>query len=295
MSAFGHILVATDFSEHARWARVAAKGLAQSHDAKVSFVHVVRPRRFIGGRDEPEDTGLEHELRRAATEQLQEEAAAFSDEAVTHTAYKANAADGICTVAADIDADLIVLGTRGQEGFDRLLMGSVAEQVVRHAPCSVLTIGREAFGEAWHRSGIVVASDLSPASESALGVAAQLSRLYSTPLTLAHVYDPDLPYPEPGSIREAFGSPDDVRAALQERVDGALKKRLGDLAARADVLPHARPADAICDFLEERKSELLVIATHGRTGLKRIGLGSVAERVVRHAPCPVLTVRRLDA
>ena len=201
-------------------------------------------------------------------------------------------AAGIVEVATREEVDLVVLGTRGLGGFAHLLLGSVAEQVVRHAPCSVLTVGREAAEGALRHHGVVVATDLSPAASPALTLAADLARACSTRLTLLHVYDPKLPYPEPGSVQEAFGSPDEVRAALEARATKALQRELGDLSAEAVVLPHARADEAICDFLEERRAELVVVATHGRSGLSRVRLGSVAERLVRSAPCPVLTVRR---
>lgn len=287
MSSIRHILVATDFSEHAQWARVAAAGMSASHGARVSFVHVVRPQ---GPETAEDDAATSH-----AKEKLDEVCKSFGDDVAGHVVVQRSAAEGICRVAEREDVDLIAMGTRGRGGFDDLVMGSVAEQVVRYAPCSVLTIGREAFGDSLHHHGIVVASDLSRAAFPALVAAAELSRSFQAPLTLVHVYDPKLPYPEEGAIRDAFGNPVEVRQALERRVEGEVKQMLHDPGARVEVLTHVRPAEAICEFLEERKAELVVLATHGRTGLTRAKLGSVAEEVVRFAPCPVLTVRRWDA
>lgn len=291
MSLFRHILVATDFSPHAGWALRAGAGLAEIHGARLSLVHVVRPHHPLG-RPTYAERDLDREFMEEAKASLEEARAAVKGEVAVQAVMNDSASAGICRVAEASEVDLVVLGTRGRGGFEHLVMGSVAEQVVRHAPCAVLTIGGEAAAEALTRNGVVVASDLSAAAAPALAAGAALARAASANLTLVHVHDPDLPYPEPGSIREAFGSREDVRRAIEERVEQAVRRAVGDASARAEVLPHASAADAICEFLEARGSELVVVASHGRTGLARVRLGSVAERLVRYAPCPVLTVRR---
>jgi nucleotide-binding universal stress UspA family protein len=290
---FRHLLVATDFSETASWAVAAADGLARSFEARLSLLTVVQPYRPIAlAKASLRDADVEGPMIQEAEERLREQKAQLPGISVdTHAFVDLSAAEVICTFAEQEGVDLVVVGTRGLGGFRRLLLGSVAEQVVRHAPCSVLTVGRRAFSEAPLANGIVVATDLSEGAKAAIDTAAMLARAFQSHVTVAHVFDPDQPHPDPRNVAEAFGDPEAVEAETFKRLEETVKRHLPE-RGRAELLHGADPALTLSDYATQHHPELLVVATHGRTGLSRVLLGSVAERAVRHAPCPVLTVRR---
>lgn len=139
---------------------------------------------------------------------------------------------------------------------------------------------------------ILVATDFSRAADLGLDAAAILARQNDAELVLVHVHVPEageeleddpstlLLYPGP-AIRE------ELHAQLKEIADtklAGLKTRIGLMASRD-------PAEGICHYAKHVDADLVVLSTHGRSGAARLLIGSVAEAVVRHAPCPVLTLR----
>lgn len=144
-------------------------------------------------------------------------------------------------------------------------------------------------------SHILVPTDFSQASELAVDAAAVLARELGAKITLVHVHDPDALRP-PATI----GWSDERQASVEKEIERAIdqsfaelkKARLGGVEIADTVILHdPSPAHAICAYAEKIGADLIVIATHGRTGLKHLLIGSVAERVVRHASVPVLTLR----
>lgn len=140
---------------------------------------------------------------------------------------------------------------------------------------------------------ILVATDFSPASHLAVDAAAVLAKTLGAKVTLLHVVNssPDFV----GPIPIATG---DIQATLHasaERTRHALEDlratRLAGIETELKVVDHASPSEGICEAARKMEADLVVVATHGRTGLSHLLIGSVAERVVRHAPCPVLTLR----
>ena len=141
---------------------------------------------------------------------------------------------------------------------------------------------------------IVVATDFSEPSDAALAYGRALARTFGATLHLVHVVDnvPTLVY---GAEAYAVSMPE-----LQQEVENAARTQLADLLvdndrpplpARAVLLTSNAPAAAIVDYAKGERIDLIVAGTHGRGGVAHLLMGSVAERVVRTAPCPVLTVR----
>jgi nucleotide-binding universal stress UspA family protein len=135
-------------------------------------------------------------------------------------------------------------------------------------------------------------SDFSPASRAALRLAQELARALKGELILCHAYEPlplavgEAPVP-PRILQEMMaGARRDARRALDRLARAAGKSRL----RISTVLAEGPAARAIVRAAQKRRAQLIVMGTHGRTGVQRLLLGSVAERVVRTAPCPVLTV-----
>jgi nucleotide-binding universal stress UspA family protein len=204
-----------------------------------------------------------------------------------------SAAGAILDYAGENDVDLIVMGTHCRRGMRRLLLGSVAEQVVRLAPCPVLTVpqGAEA-GPASQVDRILVPVDFSDYAKLALGYAAELTSLFEAEMHLLHIVD-EVVYPDfyPPVMPSGGSVSDELR-------DQSLA-RLKDLLAEAPAsgtpahvhVRSGRAATAIADFAAELRADLIVLASHGLTGLSHILLGSVSENVVRRAPCSVFTVK----
>lgn len=196
----------------------------------------------------------------------------------------------ILTEAEALGVDLVVVGSRGLSGLDRLLLGSVAERVVRHAHCPVLVARTSpATGP------VLAATDFSPSSNEALAGAATAARWLGTGLALLHAIDTAPPMavglamplgatwvPIPA---EDMGK---IRVAARAMLDQVLTRENLD---GSSLVVEGRPTPAIVDAAAELGARLVVVGTRGRTGLARLALGSVAEGTVRDAPCSVLVLR----
>jgi nucleotide-binding universal stress UspA family protein len=142
---------------------------------------------------------------------------------------------------------------------------------------------------------IVVATDFSKASERAVAAAAVLARQNEAKCTLVHVFDPEAFAPRAGAYQlhsESMTVEPEVEQAIHEELRRVAEERLKDAPTVKTALVLARnAANGIVDYAKKEDADLIVIATHGRSGLSHFLIGSVAEKVVRHAPCPVLSLR----
>jgi nucleotide-binding universal stress UspA family protein len=202
-----------------------------------------------------------------------------------------SAAGAILDYATENEIDLVVMGTHGRRGLRRLLLGSVAEEVVRLAPCPILAVPeREAGASPDHVERIVVPVDFSEHAKLALAYAVQLADAYGAQLHLLHVVD-EVVYPDfyPPVIPSGGSITEELRDQSLERMRGLLSGFEG-----ADAAVHVRAGRAapeIADFAEGQSADLVVIASHGLTGISHVLLGSVTEQLIRRAPCPVFTVK----
>jgi nucleotide-binding universal stress UspA family protein len=189
-------------------------------------------------------------------------------------------------------ADLIVMGSRGLSGLKHAVLGSVAERTVRTAPCPVLTVKAES-GPLKLRT-IVVGMDFSAAAKRALEVITEIVKK-AGPAHLVLVHAEYIPIE-----LEQYLARDGESALLRmsEGVKKDLEKvlvGLQDQGVSAEFLSvRGTPEKLIVDTADQKKADLVVVGTHGRRGLSHLLLGSVAERVVRTAKAPVLTVRQRD-
>lgn len=142
---------------------------------------------------------------------------------------------------------------------------------------------------------ILVATDFSEASDLSLRAAAMLAKQFQSKVTVVHVFDPT---PLAPIATRAMSGPDQladkehIEAAIHERLESIREEIFADIGdVKAVLVMASSPANAICDYAAKEGVDLIVLSTHGRTGLDHLLIGSVAERVVRHAPCPVLTLR----
>ena len=204
-----------------------------------------------------------------------------------------SAASAILDYAGVNNVDLIVMGTHCRRGMKRLLLGSVAEEVVRLAPCPVLTVPERAgAGPAVQLDRVLVPVDFSDYAKLALAYAAELTSLFDAEMHLLHVVD-EVVYPDfyPPVMPSGGAVTDELREQSLERLKGLLQDvpasgRPAHVHVRA-----GRAASAIADVASELQADLVVLASHGLTGLSHMLLGSVSEQVVRRAPCPVFTVK----
>jgi nucleotide-binding universal stress UspA family protein len=283
MITLERILVPHDFSDPAIAAQKYATALARTFNANLDILHVRQ-------RPSTEVTigfplGIEGSLDAAARQCLltlvsaQETPELNPDLQVRCGTPHAE----ITRYAKERDIDLIVMGTHGRRGLAHAVMGSVAEKVVRTASCPVLTLRRPQHDLA--ARNILVATDFGTASETALIYSRALAHVFGARLHLLHVM-------ENCFMRAVVCDPH----ALEARARQHLVERLTDedrhtLQATAALEVSETPAQAIVEYASEMNIDLIVMGTHGRAAIDHVLVGSVAERVIRTAPCPVLTVR----
>lgn len=141
---------------------------------------------------------------------------------------------------------------------------------------------------------ILVATDFSAAAQAGLEKAAEIAREVGAKVTVCHVLDPSplAPIATRGDTNVQLGMGQDVEKAIHGALTEVVNEYFSGVEQTKTALilsPNA--ADGICHYAQKENVDLIVISTHGRTGLAHLLIGSVAEKVVRHAPCPVLTVR----
>ncbi len=185
---------------------------------------------------------------------------------------------------------MIVMGRRGRTGLKRLMMGSVTARVIGHAPCNVLVVPKAAQLEF---KNIVVATDGSKYSVAAASEALGLAKRNGSALTIISVVPSELLTPTDIDFtitqREHIAEKEMHEAEKSAKAVKEAAQKEG-VSVRAFVLS-GRPADAIIETAQEKKADLIVLGSHGRTGVERLLMGSVAERVIVLASCPVLVVK----
>jgi nucleotide-binding universal stress UspA family protein len=204
-----------------------------------------------------------------------------------------NPATETVRVAQELHADLIVMGTHGRTGFQRWVLGSVAETVLRRAPCPVLTVPPRAGSDPdpMFFKRIVCATDFSPASEAAVHYAAALAMEADASLFLVHVLDRPAPGSRPGPRSRGNGHPPDFECAARAQLRRAVPPEAREWCQAQEIVARGKPARAILRLAADHQAGLIVMGVHGRSLLDLMAFGSVTHQVVREAACPVLTVR----
>jgi nucleotide-binding universal stress UspA family protein len=195
------------------------------------------------------------------------------------------AGGAILRTAAEVEPDLIAMGTRGRTGVSRLLSGSVAEWVLRSTRWPLLLVNRaRAKAPAVAPRRLLVPHDGSDVADAVLPLVSELAQAHRAEVTLLRV-EASLARSE-GSSATALWEPREVEASLADAW-ARLKERGVEV-----VRVRAALGNVVAEILRaSREADLLLMATHGRTGLPRLWFGSVAEHVARYAACPVLAAR----
>jgi nucleotide-binding universal stress UspA family protein len=289
------ILCPIDFSEFSIRAYHYALSLAAHYRAKLVAQHIVELSRYPYA-DYVASTGDYAEFRRAFREGGMEKLLEFvknhthdeiQPELVVHEGV---AADSILSFAQARKADLIVLGTHGRRGFDRLVLGSVTDRVIRTAPCPVLAISKpphdsSAAGEErgpvhHHLSRILFCTDFSENSERALNYAISATAEYDAELTLLHVLEE---VPSPSKTEEAI-------ATATKQLDKLIPQEARKTLKIKTAVRMGKPYRQIIQFLVEVQTDMVAMGVSGRGALDRAVFGSTTYRVMQLGPCPILAV-----
>jgi len=296
------ILCPIDFSAFSRHAFDTAVAIAARQRASVTVIHVA-PFQSIPVFPYTERAAEDALMRSAGDSQkLVDEVQQFLavDKSIAvPIAYEVRDAPNvhheILRRAEELPADLIVMGTHGRSGFQRLLLGSVTEKVLRTARQPVLTVGAAPdvvpAGDPLKR--ILCGLDFSDCSMAALRYAVALAEPNGVELTVLHVvewgpiaYDPLL-----GPATDLAGYRIAAEASGAERLHKAVMVAAAGISHVDELVVSGRPHHEILRIAKDHQSDLIVLGIHGRNPIDRMLFGSTAEPVVRRAPCPVLTVR----
>lgn len=141
---------------------------------------------------------------------------------------------------------------------------------------------------------LLVATDFSAPARAGLEAAAELAKSTGAKVTVCHVLDPSplAPYATRGDSNAQIDMGQDIEKAIHEALSEVVRTHFADIEkTKTALILSSNAAEGICNYAAKEGIDLIVVSTHGRTGLAHLLIGSVAEKVVRHAPCPVLTVR----
>ncbi|MBI4853842.1 MAG: universal stress protein [Acidobacteria bacterium] len=292
------ILFPTDFSECARHAFSYALDLARLFNAELHILHAIVNHTYAGYFSADQEN-LYKSLRKNAEYLMEDliEKYPLDSIKVEKLYFPAlSASSMIIDYAGQSQIDLIVMGTHGRQGLSHLMLGSVAENVIRTANCPVLTVGKDADqnkdASITSIKNILVPIDFSEHSKKSLTYAIELAKNYKATLQLLHIIDTPI-YPAFYVVDQLATTSiaSNIKTRVLENLSTLLKS-LGECQVNTEI--HALEGRATTDivkFASENNSDLIVIATHGLTGVERFLLGSVTEKVVRIAKTPVFTVK----
>ncbi|HSY63283.1 MAG TPA: universal stress protein [Terriglobales bacterium] len=287
------ILCPIDFSEFSIRAYRYALSLAEHYQAKVVAQHIVELWRYPYA-DYVASQGDYQEFSRALHEGGEEKLREFvknhtQDEAPPELiVHEGRAADLILSFAEAQKTDLIVMGTHGRRGFDRLVLGSVTDRVMRRTSCPVLTIcepqnsiaaGKERH-HVHHLNGILFCTDFSENSGRALNYAVSATGEYDAELTLLHVLE-EVP---------SRGKKDEAIAKATEQLDKLIPSQERNKLKIKTAVRIGKPYQQIIQLAEEAQVDLVAMGVSGRGALDRAVFGSTTYRVIQLGPCPVLAV-----
>jgi len=278
---FETILVPTDGSDCADLALDHVVDIARHYDATVHLLHVLDVRDLEKAPD---------------VEPLEEDAATLVDETEsgidadveTVTSVRTGYPDQeIRDYADQIEAGMIAMGSHGRTGVRRFVLGSIAEKVLRLSDVPVLTVTESEVGTLPYEN-VLVPTDGSRGADAAVDPAASLATAYDATVHGLSVVDTRALGADVRSDVLVDSLEDNARTALDDLEADLADRDVGEV--RKEVM-FGMPYQSIQNYVEENAVDLVVMGTHGRTGLDRYLLGSVTEKLVRTSPVPVLSVR----
>ena len=302
------VLLGIDFSRDSKNANGFLSKIRFSPRSKLFLFHAASteevfslPRAMLGDLGKLRENAL-----RKAHQSLEKIREQFSDSGLaTQVVIKEkNPGKEILSFLERNGIDLAVVGTRGISGLKRFLLGSVSEWILQEAPCSVLIV-RGSARRAYGGMRVLMATDGSADAQVALKFLNQLTFPANSQIVLFHVIEPtdytvvqnDYALLNLGTSArldlEAVSK--DIRHRVNQASQTLLKdaqKRLKHKKVKIEKIPTGFSAEEIIKAASRFRADLIVVGSRGLTGLKRRFLGSVSSKVARHAPCPVLVVRK---
>lgn len=292
------VLCPTDFSDYSARALRHATFLSRWFESRLSVLHVIPYVIPAGVGDMPylpaprtsSAAVRENELR-----ELRRFAALAEEEGATVEAEirEGDPAHEISTWTAESPAGLVVMGTHGRTGLERLLLGSVTEEVLRRAACPVLTVARTTDRQPGVFRRILCATDLRDVSANTIDFALSLAEEGESELVLVHVLEglePAFGQPVPLGVPLDGPRPADFEGDALQRLRKAVPKDARAFCHVEEVVVAGRARDEILRLAAERNADLVVVGAQWHHPVDRVFFGSTSRHVVRNARCPVLSV-----
>lgn len=288
------ILCPVDFSEFSVRAYLYARSLAEHYGAKVVAQHIVETSHYPFA-DYAAASGdyaeFSRTMRDGAKQRLHEFLKTHSQDASLSefVVHEGTAPDCILAYAAKCKADLIVIGTHGRRGYDRVVLGSVTNRVMRRASCPVLAIctpQQESVNDgpegkhAHQLRRILFCTDFSENSERAFDYAVSVTEEYDAELVVLHVLE------ETRNVSKAQAA----IATATEQLDKMIPQEIGKALKIKTAVRVGQPYQQILEFAKETHSDTIVMGVRGRGAVDLAVFGSTTYRVLQLGPCPVLAV-----
>lgn|SRR5688572_2185190 len=288
MVQFKMVLCPVDFFKASSLAVDYAFKLAENYGARVHLLHVV-PHAISTPWGAPIGAGVTYDIEREAERMLRKlkEGGGRAGIKVTTEVRLGDIDLGILQVIKDRKADLVVMGTHGRRGFERLVLGSVAERMIRHCPVPLLTVGTGKKGSkaAPKIRRILVTTDFSEGTGEAVAQALSLGQKYRAKVTLLHVL-------HDSAIDALFKYRDSLVRGIEVELQKLIPARALDSTEVETLVKDGVPASVIPELVESGAFDLLIMNIHGKSLVDRALIGSTAERTLRAAAgiCPVLLI-----
>jgi nucleotide-binding universal stress UspA family protein len=299
---FRNIIVPIDFSKISMQAIQIARQLAQRFGASIHLAHV-RHLNYAIDFVTPAPPAIPFSF--TTYEQLGEQTALKDLKKVARECGVSSATcdvlggappfDEICRLAQNIPADLVVMPTHGRTGLKHVFLGSTAERIVQHSSCPVLVTRGSALhsnnGPRFRIKTILVPVDFSSCSREGLRYAIAFANEFGAKIVLLHATYLGYVYSCDGTaIYDIAGLQKAARKAAERKMH-ELVRSVNFGAVKCEMaFTDGSPVIDICAFAKDHDVDLIITSTHGFTGFKHVLIGSIAEQVVRHAPCSVLVV-----
>ncbi|MHC4375514.1 MAG: universal stress protein [Planctomycetota bacterium] len=299
-----HIVLTTDLSEDAQRPFAPVSELAKKLGARITLLHTIQllTEPSQGGRlgtpVVPPDYESETRNAERALEKLAESLPSDLDVSV-RVVTCTNTAESIAQYAEEHNASLVALSTHGRTGVRRLVLGSVAEGVLRHSSVPVLCFPQGDSDREDERTdirGILLTTDLSSEALRPFSPVLELAKSLGARITALHVVSQLTAIPYGAPLAPPITSPDLPQEV--EKAQRSLEEQCSSLGSGVDldmqVISHESPAKGIVEFARKHEMDLIALSTHGRTGFRRLALGSVADDVLRDSSVPVLSFHRTE-
>jgi nucleotide-binding universal stress UspA family protein len=292
-----HILCPIDFSDTSRHALEHAVTIARWYESRITALHVMtsalvlEPPILFADAAGPVPTQAEREAAaRHLRDWLQPATAAGLETNVL--VDDGRPASRILERAASLPAELIVMGTHGRGGFERLVLGSVTEKVLRKAACPMLTVPPPAKVASQPYKRLLCPVDFSESSLKALEFAFSIAKESDAQLTILHVLDWP---PDEDLLLERFDSPEFRRVVedqVRKRLEALVPEDVRSWCKPETKIGYGKPYREILETASREGADLIVIGVRGRNALDRLVFGSTTNHVVRSASCAVLTLKQ---